>query len=659
MKFLNLLILTIFIQACGKTVVEEQGSTTTSDNPAPRSATYYSGDINVAEGKALSVDGTTFFNSYVSSGYTFGLINKPSFLTIDTNTGALSGDPQENGKFSGIKIRATKISDNSIVDSREFSIAVNGDPLRQYAWHLKNTAQKSFSSITGTSGFDLNVYDVLKEGYTGDGVKIAVSDSGVEVNHDDLYDNQLAGEHRDYSKESPYISTPVPTNFHGTAVAGIISAVGWNNFGSIGVAPEAKFAGFQFLDSSQSSAIMVHQATGDYDIFNYSYGDFIFEDTRSDSTYLDQLRYQTITNNKVYVKASGNEFFYEDGGVCASHNANFPYENESPFLIIVGSIHADGGKASYSNAGSNLWISAPGGEDGESMGPAIITTDLRTCFKGNSIAGTYSSNDLEYGHELNLQCDYTATMNGTSSATPNVSGVIALLREVNPSLKMRDIKHILATTAKQIDPTHDDSLNYFGNDHPSAASSSCTVNLSLSGHTYEQGWVTNKAGYKFNNFYGFGLIDAAAAVNVAKTYVSTLGQQVELNAGFNKTQYRRTPNLTIPDKNKDGVSDSFTFSEATNYKIETVQVRVQIAHARSGEIGIELESPGSPGTKSILMNINNSFLFDNDSNLDIVLTSNAFYGETLNGEWKIKIIDGKSGNQGTLIQWDINVLGHP
>lgn len=662
-KFLWPIFILIFFFGCGKTVVEEESSNNdqSSEDKAPRSPEFFVGDISAQEGKEISHDGKSFFLEDVQTGYRFALVGAPGFLTIDLNTGLLTGEPEVNGSFEDIRIRATKIADNSTVDSRSFTIAVNGDPLRRFAWHLKNTTQKAFSSLTGTAGFDLNVYDVLKEGVTGQGVKIAVSDSGVEINHDDLYSNQLTGAHRDYSLEAPYTANPTPTNFHGTAVTGIISAVGYNNFGSIGVAPNSKFAGFQFLNSAQSSSIMIHQAGGDFDIFNYSYGDFLTEDTRSDTTYLDHLRYQAITGNKIFVKASGNEFFQSSGNLCAAHNANAPFENESPFIIVVGSIHADGAKSSYSNAGSNLWVSAPGGEDGEGMGPAIITTDLRTCFKGNSIAGTYSSNTFEYNNIFNLQCDYTATMNGTSSATPNVAGVIALMREVNPNLKMRDIKHIFATTSKQVDPTHSSGLNYFGTLHPSAASSSCLTDLTLSGHDYEDGWITNKAGYKFNNFYGFGMVDAKAAVDTARSYVSTIGNQVELNPNFTSSTYRRSETKAIPDGDATGVEDSLVINNAVNLKAETIQVRVQVAHPRSGQVGVELYGPAGSGTptKSILLNINNTFLFDNDSNLDIVLTTNAFYGESINGTWKIKLIDGRDDDlEGSLVQWEMNILGH-
>ena len=99
--------------------------------------------------------------------------------------------------------------------------------------------------------------------------------------------------------------------------------------------------------------------------------------------------------------------------------------------------------------------------------------------------------------------------------------------------------------------------------------------------------------------------------------------------------------------------------------MESVQIKVRASHPASGQLGVELTSPA--GTKSILMNINNSFLLrdddedgsaDGDADLNIVLTSHAFYGEDSEGNWTIKVIDGRSGSTGTLTDWKINILGH-
>lgn len=663
MKFVTTTFLLVIITGC----LETDSSGISSGNSGSGASTpandpiILSGDHIVREGAQINFDPLFKFQSDVSTGYAFTATNLPSFLSLNSNSGLITGSTKNSsGLYENIIITATDIANsNNTIDSSPIVIAINGDPLRQFSWHLDNTGQSAFSIFGGVSGIDINVDDVYLDNVTGDGVRIAVSDSGVAFNHDDLHLNELSGQHRDYSKSSPYFGDPVTSSFHGTAVTGIISAMGWNNYGSIGVAPESKFAGFQFLDSPQTTSILIHQASGDFDVFNFSYGDEIYEDTISDASYISQLRFKTINEDSVFVKAAGNEFINldDDSGICASHNANAPFENESPFLLVVGSVNADGGKASYSNAGSNIWVSAPGGEDGEGFGPGIITTDLPTCFRGLSKVGSGSSNDFEFGHAQNTKCDYTALMNGTSAATPMVTGVVALMKSVNASLKMRDIKHILAQTSFKIDPTHSKITNFYGKDHPSKgrAGAGCTEDLSLSGHEYELGWVTNAAGFQFNNFYGFGMIDASAAVAAAKIYVSSLGTLVETNPNFSSSTFRSVPTSSaIPDNSNVGFSDTMTISNSLI--AESIQIKVQVTHARSGEVGVELTSPS--GTKSILMNINNSFLFDDDSNLNIVLTSHAFYGENVQGDWTIRVIDGRSGHVGTLSKWEMNILGH-
>src|SRR5882672_10314267 len=123
-------------------------------------------------------------------------------------------------------------------------------------------------------------------------------------------------------------------------------------------------------------------------------------------------------------------------------------------------------------------------------------------------------------------------MNGTSSATPVTAGVIALLLEANPAITWRDVKHILASTARQIDAAH------------------AAVNFALTGGTYvaEPAWLTNAAGFKFHNWYGFGMVDASAAVNLARTY--TVGQLGTFaNTGLISSG---AINIAIPDNSVTG-----------------------------------------------------------------------------------------------------------
>jgi subtilisin family serine protease len=597
-------------------------------------------------------------------------------LAMSGSNAVLSGTPTGSGTtLAGFEITATKAA---VTLTARFTLVVRGDLLRPYQWHLQQTLATPYFSDTpgGTANDqDLDVVEAWTEDVLGAGVRIAVSDSGVETTHPDLSANMLAGMHRNYKTGSPangYLGAPSTLGqAHGTAVAGIIAAVGWNDIGGTGVAPQARVAGFQFVESAQTSSIILHQASGVFDVFNYSYGTGVNADFEDDPLYIAQLR-DRVTNGRsglgqMYVKSAGNEYFgfcHNDddlGVICPPQNANMPSDNNSPFIITVGATAATPIVASYSNAGSNIWVSAPGGEDGDDA-PAIVTTDLASCSQGFSTnTGIWTFNDFETANSsstfttFNPQCNYTSTMNGTSSAAPNVTGVIALLLSLDSSLTWRDVKHILAVTADQVAPASTNT------DHPE-------VGLRLPGYVYEQGWVDNAAGFHHHNWYGFGRVNAAAAIAaVLGGYTPLPTAWFETNADFDDAAEGRTGlALAIPDASAAGASSALTINAptyATDTIVESVQLKVKITHARVGQVGVELTSPS--GTKSILLNINNALFVPTeggtqpDADLDLVLTTHAFYGETALGTWTVKVIDGYDDDVvGTLDEWSLNVLGH-
>ena len=378
--------------------------------------------------------------------------------------------------------------------------------------------------------------------------------------------------------------------------------------------------------------------------------------------YVAHLRNQVTTakegRGRVYVKAAGNEYsYYCHNSLCAPQNANIPLDNNIPYIIVTAATDADGIAASYSNAGSNIWVSAPGGENGDST-PAIVTTDLTGCTKGSSRSGRFDIyNDFESFSStesifktFNANCDYSSMMNGTSSSAPNTSGVAALILSEFPSLTWREVKHILALTADRVHATST------ATNHPYTA-------LRLTGHTYEQGWVQNAAGHYFHNWYGFGQVNAKRAVEMTRQMKNSQIARLpaswsETNSSF--TQKAAGPNLalSIPDGSATGATSQVSLSLGS-MKVESVQINLQVTHVQSGQVGVELTSPS--GTKSILLNINNALLMAStpDSDLDVTLTSHAFYGENATGTWTLKLVDGKADSiSGTLDQWAINILGH-
>lgn len=555
------------------------------------------------------------------------------------------------------------------------------DPLAVHAWHLENTGQNSFSASGGIAGEDINVkavHSILD--LKGRNVKIAISDTGVEITHPDLSANALAAEHhRNYVFTSSTRwagAAPDPTNndYHGTGVTGLAAAAGWNGIGSRGVAPSAKFAAFRYIfdySASETEASLLakelDQMNGNFDIFNYSYGynGAIFVNV--DSKVFDGLEYGATQlrsgKGAIYVQSSGNSYA-ENYSICtgptvscqmkASGNTNAHADMASPHKIIVAAVNAMGISATYSSPGSGVWVSAAGGEYGDTS-PAMITTDLTTCSSGASFRDLTDSGFNYSSNSLNLQCNYSNLFNGTSSAAPVLSGVVALMLEANPNLTWRDIKHILATSSEVID--YDPIFNTLT--HPRG--------FDLFSYVYDVKWTRNSVGIYFSNWYGFGRVDALAAVQRADSYVSSLGTyEKTLNTVPNPDQWyydSGSINLAIPDEDATGVEDRIWVGH--DFSIEAIQIQLTTDHNWPGDLAVHLTSPS--GTESRLLLANNN-IYSEGLDPNTLLLSNAFYGERSVGYWKIKIVDGSSAittmdggsitGTGSLTNWKILVHGH-
>ncbi len=668
-----------------KNSTARQGPTPTStsdqQSPIPQGTTNAVTELMTGTPTSLALQGVTYsFNPTINdTGVIISGFNLPSWMSVDATTGRLTGVPIESAVHNNISLIATKGSSYTRIGP--FSILIRGDLLGPDQWHLNNRGQSTYANNSAVSGNDLNLSQAYSDSYTGLGIKIAVSDSGLTLVHEDLDDN-LSAVHKNYFLESPFIGSPEPTvstGDHGTSVAGIIAAEGWNDIGVRGVAPDATLTGLRYVGSPGDLERTLDQAQGPYDIFNYSYGySFVNYNFPWDGTYQDQLLDGFINGRdgkgQIYVKSAGNsyrecDFFYagyygiEGGGICFNHNANMDSDNVTIPMIVVGAMNAKGQRSSYSSTGSSLWISAFGGEYGEDD-PAILTTDQVGCGAGYSRTSD-DGTDFQKGLDPNNEdCNYTHTFNGTSSAAPMISGVVALMLQANPDLTARDVKYILAKTARAVsDSSFQSGAPHINGDF-----------FDMAGHTYEQNTITNAAGFNFHNWFGFGLVDGDAAVEMAKTYTSTWGALVHLNKDFDDSGFSVSPNISIPDASPTGASSYLFVNESLS--IEAVQVKINVTHGRPGDLGVELISPS--GTKSILLNINNSMLIPDDDSggpawvadlTDFVMASNAFYGENSRGLWTLKIVDGLGGSTGTeydeatsqtgtLTNWSLNISGH-
>lgn len=639
---------------------------------SPASATLVAGATTSLQATATWSDGST---SSVTSQATWA--SSTSAVAVDASGLASATVTTPVGLDATVTATLGGVSGSSalvVVRGPAIGVRLSNDPLALEQWYLDNTGQKAYADRAGViGGGTLGLEMAYGWGLTGASVKVAVLDSGLEIAHEDLQANVVPGSWNFVTGTSN--PTPPTTDVdgdHGTSVSGIIAMVYGNGKGGMGVASGAKLNGYNILENQTvenylkaMGSSIASPASSDVWVFNESYGTNAVEPVPVNPAIEAQYLYGTDTlrggKGALYVKSAGNGFegyewgrpeqlaecraAYAAGLSC--QNANMEGENALPYLVVVGALNASGKKSTYSTAGASIWVSAPGGEYGmnESTAgagrpdcdyqPAMVTTDRSTCQYGYARSDATRSR-FARGGSPNVNCDYTNTFNGTSSAAPSTSGAIALLLDARPSLTWREVKHILAATAYKID----------------ADIAPKTVTLSDGEYVAEPGWTVNAAGYHFHNWYGFGAVYVDSAVLMARTFVAgSLGlfQQtpwVESAAG----------SQAIPDSSRVGVSSTLAVpASPAALTVEEMQVEVVVDHPAPGDLGFELVSPA--GTRSVLMNVRNGF-GPATGTTQAVMLSNAFYGEPAVGSWTLRVVDGLATHTGSLVQWRIRAFGH-
>ena len=108
------------------------------------------------------------------------------------------------------------------------------DPLFSSLWHLENTGQDG-----GTPGEDIRALPAWSLN-KGEGVRVALLDDGLELFHEDLVANVVAGGSYDYGNNRYGFPLPCEADDdHGTQVAGVLAARDGNDIGVAGAAPRA------------------------------------------------------------------------------------------------------------------------------------------------------------------------------------------------------------------------------------------------------------------------------------------------------------------------------------------------------------------------------------------------------------------------------------
>jgi subtilisin-like proprotein convertase family protein len=469
-----------------------------------------------------------------------------------------------------------------------------------YQWHLRNTGQNG-----GTTGIDVNVVPAW-DSHKGAGVRIGIVDDGLEVTHPDLAANIDLLNDYDFNDldDDP---SPGAEDFHGTACAGVAAARGNNGIGVSGVAPESTVVGLKLIaapttDADEADAFafkqdIIHIKSNSWGPYDNAYG------TGGPGPLSLAAMADAVTNGRggkgtVFLWAAGN-------GNQSGDDSNYDGWANSPHAIAVSAINDKGRASWYSEPGTNILVCAPsnGGKQG------ITTTDRVGAMGYNEESGTVEYPDF-------TDTDYTNTFGGTSSATPAVAGVVALMLQANPNLTYRDVQEILVRTAVKNDE-------------------------------FNGGWVTNGGGFLFNERYGAGLVNAQAATSMAATWTSVAPLQTRVLTQTNLAQ-------AIPDADENGTSRTFTVPAVDNLRLEHVTVKVKATHPYAGNLEWRLTSPSG-----VQVRLARPRFSDTAANLDWTFMTTHFWGERSEGDWKLEVFDRMIDHSGTLNDVTLTFHGTP
>jgi hypothetical protein len=487
----------------------------------------------------------------------------------------------------------------------------------------------------------INLEAVWSKGYFGENIRVRVNDDGVDF----LNNKEFEGRYNLDASCQNFAPLSTDRDGHGTTVAGIVAGNKGNKACAVGIAPLATLSSCNMFSGLSYSAFA--EKLEMFDVSQNSFGlpscgqgeerrrelqssncpftmpskadpctvcDFsatelsldcekaiidhcrrVFEDDdegcidflqvllRGGECNYDKLppsAIQAITKGitegrdgkgVIYVFASGN-------GYAEGDDVNFGGLTNTRFTISVGAVGKNGLHASYSTPGSALFISGPGGDKED------------------------KSKHMSAG--LGGKCADSGP--GTSFACPVVSGVIALMLEANPSLTWRDVQGILAATSQPvtIDPDDDTAM-------------------------------VNGAGVWHSNFYGFGIIDADAAVAEAETWELLSKEEMIISESA-------LENIEIKDDGSTVLSTITIPADKGEFAMEGVEVLLDLQHFSRGDLLVVLTSPQK--TTSILHpgKRPENQQPDKDERWKLLTVRN--WGEKPAGDWTLQIQDLRVGD---------------
>ncbi|NWF59740.1 MAG: S8 family serine peptidase [Fischerella sp.] len=564
---------------------------------------------------------------------TFGLVlSKPIPSLPNTFVFLVSEQAQANP----IKIANQLISFPEIVVA-EPNIVVHQqpyyqprDPLYPQQWYLNHNGGNQLAN--GSHIAAEQAWNITRGVRS---VVVAVVDDSFDLNHPDFQGSGKIVAPRDL-KENDFLPLPNEKEAsHGTACAGIAVAEE-NGTGIAGVAPGCALMPIRstgFLDDESIEEIFNWAIEKGASIISCSWG--------ASAIYFPLSLRQRAAITRAATKG-------RNGKGCiilfAAGNANRPVSgsvNEQgwqknlvkgdtkwlsgfavhPDAIAVAASTSLNKKAAYSNWGANISVCAPSNNAPPGMwfqqeGYVYTQPAIATALSGR---GMFTTDQVgAAGYEPG---DFTSNFGGTSSATPVVAGVAALVLSVNPDLTAKQVKRILEETADKIVDLEPD------------------LQLGRRYGTYDENG--------HSQWFGYGKVNALRAVQAAqKLRPSTLSTNGQIGGGNNSK-------TSIPDNDPQGIKSAIAISESS--LVKDIQVSVNITHEFLGDLEIYLIAPNN---HLVLLQ---SRILGRRSELQATYTvrSHPVLAQLLSlpakGRWQLWVIDYAPQDIGKINSWELTL----
>lgn len=456
------------------------------------------------------------------------------------------------------------------------------DPKWPHMWYLNRGG-----------GLDMNVIPAWREGITGRGVVVTILDDGLETDHPDLinnYDRMASYDVNSHDPDPQPRYDMIDSNRHGTRCAGEVAATANNSLCAVGVAFGASVGGVRMLDGDVTDAVEARSLSLNpqhVDIYSASWGP---DDDGKTVDGPGELAHRAFLEGVTKGRSGKGSIF-----VWASGNGGREHDN----------CNCDG----YTNSIWTLSISSAT-ERGE------VPWYSEMC--SSTLAATYSSGALNEKQVVttDLHHSCTAGHTGTSASAPLAAGICALALQANRELTWRDMQHIVVRTARP-------------------------ERLSAGGE-----WRVNGVGRNVSHSFGYGLLDAAGMVRMARSWKTVPPQRTcELVAP--------KPQRAVPPRSSVTLQLDVNACPGVNY-LEHVQAKVSLSAARRGDLKITLTSPAGTEVTLLAPRAHDSSRAGFTS---WPFMSVHMWGENPIGVWQLEVSNEGRYMAGPLSQWELIFYG--